>query len=382
MKKILFLAPSLGVGGMERVLVTLSNALTKKEYNVTVMLTDEKDDLKDELDQRVRLIKKPYKDHFGKKLPYLRHKFYDDGMWEKRAAPEKLYEYYVGDEEYDVEIAFFRGLCVKIISGSANRNAVHLAWVHNDFRKAGGFQNNFSDREQVKKAYSRFDKVICVSNEAKEGFLETVGDTANLSVIYNMLPVGRIRTLAAQTAETRLKDARLRLVTVARLEDRAKGQLRLIRAVEKLREEGKDVSLTIVGGGEDEERIRRLISDSGLSGCIEMTGERKNPYPYIREADLLVCSSYYEGYNLTVAEALIIGTPVLSTDCTGPREILDGGQYGMIVENSEEGLYRGLKELCGDPGLLKKYTEKAKERTDFFDEERILSQIERSFLKG
>ena len=106
-----------------------------------------------------------------------------------------------------------------------------------------------------------------------------------------------------------------------------------------------------------------------------MTGMQKNPYPYIKDADLLVCSSYYEGYNLTVAEALIIGTPVLSTDCTGPREILDGGEYGMIVENSDEGLYNGLKRCCDDSALLKKYREKAKLRHDFFDEDRILKQI-------
>ena len=57
----------------------------------------------------------------------------------------------------------------------------------------------------------------------------------------------------------------------------------------------------------------------------------------------MVCASYFEGYNLTVAEALIVGTSVLSTRCAGPCEILDDGKYGLLVENSEAGLYNGIK---------------------------------------
>ena len=379
MKKILFVLPSLGIGGMERVLVTLVNQLAQKEYEVTILLLNTDDDLKDELDHSVRLIQKPYKDHLGNKIPYIRHKFYDDGMWETRATPKELYRYYIGDERFDIEVAFFRGLCLKIVSGSTNKDAVHIAWVHSDFRRARGYRNNFSDMRQVYEAYSRFDKVVCVSKEARDGFVETIGDTANLTIIYNMLPVAQIIEKAQEDAPCDVRREKLRLVNVARLEDKIKGQLRLIGAVSRLCSEGEDISLTLVGGGHDEQRIKDEIHKRRAAGYIEATGEQKNPY--IKNADLLVCSSYYEGYNLTVAEALILGTPVLSTECTGPCEILDNGEYGMIVENSEEGLYRGLKEFCDHPDLLKEYREKAKKRQDFFNEERILRQIEDLFGK-
>ena len=377
MKKVLFVAPSLVVGGMERALVTLANRLVQSEYDVTILMLDTEDALAFELDPRVRLIKKPYKDHFGRKIPYIRHKLYDDGMWETRTDPEKLYRYYIGDEKYDVEIAFFRGLCVKIVSGSTNRGAVHLAWVHSDFRRAKGYQNNFSDMRQVFDAYQSFDRVVCVTEEAREGFVKTVGDTHNTVTIRNMIPTREIRRKAEEPVRLTVNRGELHLVIVARLDDSVKGQLRLIEAVARLFKEGYRVSLTIVGGGQDEERIRRAILENGASDCIESVGEKKNPYPYIKTADLLVCASYYEGYNLTVAEALILSVPVLSTDCAGPREILGGGEYGRLVENSEEGLYQGLREFCEDPGLLKIYTEKAKERQDFFEEEKVLMQIEK-----
>lgn len=88
-----------------------------------------------------------------------------------------------------------------------------------------------------------------------------------------------------------------------------------------------------------------------------------------------MCSSYYEGYNLTVAEGIILGVPVLSTDCAGPKELLDGGKYGMIVENSADGLYLGLKQLINSPALLDEYRKKAAERKSFFDEDKLLGQF-------
>ena len=381
MKKILFVLPSLTVGGMEKMLVNLSNALTELGNDVTVMILDSNTDLKDELSEKVRLVHRPYKEHFGKKLPYIRNKYFDDGMWETRASAEQLYKYYIGKEKYDVEIAFFRGLSIKIISGSSNRDAVRLAWVHNDFRRLKGWQNNFTSPEEVYRAYSRFDRVVCVSREAEKGFREVVGDTGNLTVIYNLLPVGRIKRLAEEKAQLNIRRAKLHAVVVARLCDKAKGQLRLIDAVARLRNEGADISLSIVGGGEDLDAISRTVKDKNAAGYIELHGQQKNPYPYIKNSDLLVCSSYYEGYNLTVAEALILGVPVLSTECTGPNEILDGGEYGMIVENSGDGLYNGLKQLAEQPELLAEYREKAKRRTDFFDEKKLLGQLTGLFTK-
>ena len=303
-------------------------------------------------------------------------------MWETGAEPAQLYKYYVGDERFDVEIAFFRGLSVKIVSGSSNENAVRLAWVHNDFRRVKGFQNNFKNMREVFDAYSRFDRVVCVSNEASDGFREVVGDTGNLAVIYNLLPAERIKALALGEAFYKIKRAPLHAVVVARLSDRAKGQLRLIGAVSRLRSEGIDISLSIVGGGEDFEAISRAVRDNRAEDCIELHGQQRNPYPYIKNADLLICSSYYEGFNLTVAEALILGVPVLSTKCTGPCEILGNGRYGMIVENSAEGLYNGLKQLAENPALLAEYREKTKLRQSFFDENKLLRQITDLFEKG
>ena len=95
----------------------------------------------------------------------------------------------------------------------------------------------------------------------------------------------------------------------------------------------------------------------------------------------MLCASYYEGFALNVCEAVIIGTPVLSTQCTGPCEILDNGKYGMITENSEQGLYEGLKKLYYTPDLLEEYRQKTAKRIDFFNDEAIIKQITGLFIK-
>lgn len=381
MKKILFILPSLEVGGLQRVQVTIANRLVANGYDVTVMILDPIDDLKMELDSKVNFIHKPYKKHIGNKIPYIRHKFYDSGMWETRASARKLHKYYIGDEKYDVEIAFFRGLPLKIVSGYKNKNIKHVAWVHSDFRKAVGYINNFKSLEDVRKAYSNMDNVICVSKEAQQGFIDSIGDTGNLKTIYNILPIDEIRHKAKEKPKIKMKKAALNLVLVGRLLDSVKGQKRLIEVVSRLHKEGADLSLVLVGGGADEKMLQNEIERNDASKYIVMCGNQINPYPYIEQADLLVCASYYEGYNLTVAEALILDTPVLSTDCTGPKEILDYGKYGMIVENSVEGLYKGIKQVSEHPELLLEYKKKAIDRKKFFSEEKILDEITKIFAR-
>lgn len=380
MKKILFVLPWLKMGGLERVQVNIANALAERGHDVTIMALSPENDFKSELSDKVHYIYKPYKPHpIMRRIPYIRHKFYDDGMWETRASAEKLYKYYVGNEKYDVEIGFFRGMSIKIISGSTSKNSVKLAWVHSDFRKASGYKNNFKNMQDVKNAYAKFDKVVCVSNEAKDGFKVIVGDTGNLTTIYNLLPVQKIIDLSEKEPVTKIKKAKFNLVLVGRLLDSAKGQGRLINVVSRLHNEGYDLSLTLVGGGADEPRIKSEIKNNSAENYIFMTGSQENPYPYIKNSNLLVCASYFEGYNLTVAEALILGTPVLSTNCSGPNEILASGQYGLIVENSETGLYDGLKDMLDNSAKLQYYKRKACERLDFFNEDKILCRIEELF---
>lgn len=373
MRKILFILPSLAVGGLERVQVSIANVLARKGYDVTIMILNPIKDLASELDEKVRLIYRPEKPHkIMRRIPYIRHKFYDDGMWERRVSAKKLYKYYVGDEKFDVEIGFFRGLPVKIISGSTNKNSIKLAWVHNDFKVCQGVANNFKNMQHVRSAYAKFDQIICVSKQAERSFMDMIGCEGKSTTIYNLLPIEEIIVKSAEIVD--LEKKRTTICSVGRL-SKQKGYDRLLSVVARLNADGLDFDLWLIGDGVEKENLQNIAKEKSLTNVLFL-GKQRNPYKYMKQADLYVCSSLYEGFNLTVAEAMILGVPVLSTKCTGPCEILDDGKYGVIVENSEEGLYQGLKEFLTDRDKLLKYKEKAKERKDFFDEERICKEIE------
>lgn len=378
MKKILFILPSLSVGGLERVQVSIANALARRGHDVTVMILNPNRELAGDLDERVRLVYKPYKPHpIMSKIPYIRHKFYDDGMWETRATPKTLYKYYVGNEKYDVEIGFFRGLPVKIISGSTNKNSIKLAWVHNDFKKCDGVFNNFRNIKDAKKAYNQFDRIVAVSNQARGSFVEVMGYSEKAITIYNLLPINAIVEMSHE--EIQEIKHRKTVCSVGRLTEQ-KSYDRLLNAVSRLSADGFDFDLWLIGDGGEKEKLQTITKEKGLQN-VTFLGKQTNPYKYMSKADLYVCSSLYEGYNLTVAEALILGVPTLSTNCTGPCEILDGGKYGVIVENSEDGLYFGIKELLLNADKLAHFKQRALERKDFFNEEKICEEIERLFNK-
>lgn len=376
-KKILFILPSLCVGGLERVQVTLANALVKRGHDVTIIVLENQFDLLPLLDKKIKF------EHIShRRFPFWQNlkffwSFYDDGAWETRTTPRQLHKYYIMREKYDVEIAFFRGTPIKIISGSTNTKSKKLAWVHSDSQICGGMASSFGNLKNAIKAYKKFDKVICVSKQAQESFEEKMGIRGNVTCIYNILPIDKILEKANEEIELKGHN-QYRIVTVGRLLNSVKGFDRLLEVCKRLNENNFNYSLIIVGDGPDRDMLQCYIDENKLGNVI-LVGMQENPYKFMRHSDLLVCSSYFEGYNLTVAESLIVGTPVLSTKCAGPCEILKNGEYGMIVNNSSEGLYQGIKKMIVDKDLYNYYKAKAKERLQFFDEERIIKEVESLF---
>ena len=118
-----------------------------------------------------------------------------------------------------------------------------------------------------------------------------------------------------------------------------------------------------------------MISDWNMEGYVSLMGYKQNPYPYLLSSDLFVCSSRSEGYSTAVTEALILGIPVITTNCSGMEELLGKGKYGMIVDNEASALYDGIKMLISNKILLNTFRQKAKERGAFFNKVSLLSRI-------
>ena len=158
-----------------------------------------------------------------------------------------------------------------------------------------------------------------------------------------------------------LSENALNLCAVNRL-FAVKGFDRLIKAFERLRNTGliDAVRLYILGNGPERETLEQLIVENGLSDHIKLLGFDPNPYKYVSKMDLFVCTSYREGYSTATTEAIALGVPVFTTDCSGMDEILDGGKFGMIVPNEDEAIYEGLKDLLSHRERITQYADAIK----------------------
>src|SRR5690606_690294 len=122
-----------------------------------------------------------------------------------------------------------------------------------------------------------------------------------------------------------------------------KGFDRLLRAHKKLIDEGFEHRVLILGDGYDFENILNLRKELKLEPTVDMEGFTDNPYPFLKQADFFILPSRYEGFPTVLIEALVLNKPIVATDVSGVGELLDEGNLGLIVENSEEGIYKGMR---------------------------------------
>jgi glycosyltransferase involved in cell wall biosynthesis len=168
----------------------------------------------------------------------------------------------------------------------------------------------------------------------------------SINLIYNPLPVASIQKQSEEDAN--LPDEPY-IVHVSRLTYQ-KNQSQLLRAYQA---SGVKEKLVIVGSGKDEGKLRRLASELGIADKVVFAGQQENPYPWMRGARLFVLSSRFEGFGLVLVEAMICGTPVVATDCPGGvHDLLTGDQKRLIAENSVQGLALKIREGIENPPVI------------------------------
>lgn len=376
MKKILVFVDTLNEGGVSKVLVDFIENIDKKKYDITVMSLYN-------TGPYISTIKKHVKYKYCFNLPndndqsmraYLYRRFWG-GMLK---LPERfMYRWFV-KEKYDIEVAFMHGWSTKFISASSNKKSKKVAWVHADLITWDRVDGVFKNIEHHKRAYSKFDKVICVSNIVKKG-IEDKYEVKNAQVIYNPLNKDRILQQSLEEVnEFSVKASNFNIISVGRL-SYEKGYDCLLSAFNKLIRDGLKCNLWIVGSGGEYTILNNYILTNGLDDYVKLLGFKDNPYKYMRNSDLFVCSSRSEGFSLVIAEAMVIGVPIVSVDCPGPNELLDCGKYGLLVENNEEKLYLGLKKMINNEELYRHYTTKSRERGNFFCLEDFIHAVEDIF---
>lgn len=365
MTKILFFIDTLTGGGAEKVLRTLVNNMDPGKFDITVHTLEEADPtglLGPHV--RYRAVNR-CKTDLGKKL---------FSYWLRLCAQMKwLYPLYIRDD-YDMEVAYLECGPTKILAHSTNRRAKKIAWVHCDL----AIKENMADQADKLRGYYRaYDKVVCVAGTVKDSFDTLFGDATDSLVLYNVNDEADILEKAGAFAVP-ASDVPV-LAVVGRL-SYEKGVDRLLEACARLREDGLRFYLRIVGDGPEREKLEQMARDLKLEDSLVFMGFQANPYPIMEGTDVIVCPSRFEGFSTVVTEALILGKPVVTTPCSGMRELLGQSEFGLITEDGARGIYLGLKKMLEDPAFRKRYAEAAAVRGKAFSKEKLVAETEGFFL--
>lgn len=370
MKKIMFLMYSLECGGAQSVLINLVNHLPKDKVDVTVCTLFGGEDLENRLNKDIHL-----KSIFRVKNQKIKKIL--SGLFQYLAPQGLVYKtWYKGD--YDCEVAYMEGYPVKVLSKSKNPHKI--AWTHIDVEAYTRQDHLFKSLTAQKKAYDGFDKIICVSECVKDSFVRKFGFEEKTDVIYNLIDAETIREKGMETNPYQVNDTNAyHFVTVGNIIPRKRLE-RLVYIAEYIKANRPNIPfyIHIIGKGE-ETGLRDLIDKKCLKDVILFEGYHGNPYPWIAHAAGYLCTSEVEGYSTSIAEAMVLGIPVISTKSAGTVEVMgiekgfnlisqDNETEGIIVKRFSEAMIL----LMTDGDLREKLErESAKRGKDFSTEQAV-----------
>lgn len=337
--RILFCIDTLGGGGAEKLLIDILKRFDYEKYAVDLLV------------------------------------LFEEGIY-FADIPEEVSWFFPGSEKvknrfYDIEIAFLEGLAVKYIAERGSV-AVKIAWVHIDLYNFHWTKSFYKSDEHEYEVYQKMNKIIFVTENIKRQFERLFGGIhAELLVIHNFIDQS---DLLKKSEGYKVSKRKFTLCSIGRLTP-MKGYLLLIQTVHRLVDDGLDFDLWIVGEGEQRMVLEDLIQERSLSNIVFLQGFHKNPIPFLKEADVFVSSSSVEGFSLVIGEALCLGKPVVATKNAGSEEVLDGGKYGMLIEQGDDFLYKALKNVIQSESLRFDLRSKASERSGWFDVSKAMDKI-------
>ncbi len=368
MKKVLFGITSLTLGGAERVLVDLANRI-KNDYAVTILTVYANGELEKQLDESIEV-----RSIFPKRFEeYSKVEIFKNSrqLLKKEQLPEG----------FDLYVSFLEGPITRLFAKDIkNSDAKKIVWVHNDISKV--FGQGYKAKLKLKndkKAYEKFDEIIFVSQENLEDFKNTYPqiDNKKLKVIRNYIDYKKVLEKAEQKVDDALVETdNVNLVSVCRLVDQ-KALDRFAVVHRRLLDDGFKHQVYIVGDGPAKSSLNDLIDKLEIKESFHLLGSKQNPYPYIKQADYFCLLSYYEGWGMVLDEAKILNKNILITD-TAAKECVKEYSKAEVFENSEDGVYAGLKNA------LKNAKQKDNSTNDAIDEvakyyEDIAMQVETMF---
>lgn len=369
MKRYLFIDGELNGGGAERVLLDILQNFDFKNNRVDLLQINGGGTLIDEVPNEVHIIEAWHGYPWSYRVA-LRCSLWLGWQWPLRYGIKKV----LRSNQYDVAISFLEGLPLKmhaLIPEVADRN---YSWVHCDLDTFRYEESQFRKGEEMA-AYNSMDAVVCVAKDTGKAFSRRFPTCKTpVKVIYNPIDCSKIIRMSEAPLSIPNNQNQFTISVVGRLTPPKKLD-RVIRLARRIKDEGLSIKILIIGDGELKDELVQTGVQLDVQDVVEFVGFQRNPYPYIKSADMLLSTSGYEGFSLVICEAMALGVPVVATKTAGPMEILDNNTYGLLCDHDDESIFQSVKKMYDDEKLRRNFSQVGRERVIDFSVRRAMSAI-------
>ena len=370
--KILFRHRSMEMGGVEKVLLSLLNNLNKDRFDITVLLSIDQGELRNEIPAHVKKVvlakgKESFsRNPFLQKLQLFVRKLKLDKL---RRNPEIIDNRYLKDT-FDIEIGMTYNDFEPVLN-SSNKNSKKIGWFHSeiDHPKLQVLV------PKILEHFPQFDHMVYCSEKIKDMMHR---DYPNLSypvesVIINAIPIEEIKKKASENISNLPKKPLF--VSVGRLHTR-KGYHLLMDVHAQLLKDGFEHSILIIGDGEEMPHLLEQQKKLGVEKTFILAGNKMNPYAYIKNADFFIMPSESEAWPLVIAEALILQKPIIATEVGDVGLMINHKKTGYLVNYNFDEIYAAMKEFLTNPELISHLKENLVTIEKEFDNQKIFNAVE------
>ena len=356
MKTILFVYREMMLGGSTTSLLSILNEMDYTKYDVSLLLLEKgNDELFKEIPKNVRVLTFAYKS----KLPLKLRKRLSFKCWRaylckyKPRQREQIIAQAMAKfsrqlaETYDVAVGFLE--CWPLYYVSKNVQAMRkVNWIHVHYSNAG------FDPTLDQKYMDQFNGFALVSQSCCDDFATQFKVQEKAYVIPNILSAKAIR----KKADSEIKDFnfgeyvdRIKFISVCRLDCKHKGLDRAVKAFAEIkRKHGDQINYIwiIIGDGDDRKLLNDMIKENNLQNHIFLLGQKINPHPYVKECDVFLLPSYYEGKPMAVTEAQMLGVVPCITKYSSAAEQVKNMVDGIIMDNTDSAIEDTLYKILSD----------------------------------
>ena len=355
-KKVLFVIESLGCGGAEKSLVSLLSLLNRQKYDLSIWMIHPKGAFRGLLPEGVTVIEQPRYNVFESMLfrmsagmysfrRHLNHSIGKSEYWGETYYKSRGWAIKAPKGKWDVVFAYHQGFVTYLVADKFH-GCKKVGWVNADI-----FQTGYNIRYNAK-FYRKYD-CICPVSDTLHGLMDehmpefsgkylTVWDIINPLVIRDLSrqPVQNLRSGSDEYV----------FVTTGRLHV-LKGYDMALEAARYLKNKGLKFKWYFIGEGPERKNIEHSVCSLDLPGEVMLLGLQTNPYPYMAQADVYVQTSRHEGFCMTIAEAKILGLPIVSTNFGVVSDQIEHEKNGLIAEMDGEKIGEQILRLVQDAPL-------------------------------